>query len=76
MSQMTIYVPEKEARAIRQGARRDKQSVSEWARVKLAACLKSAWPAGYSDLFGALKDETMRRPSQAEWEHDTGRRDF
>ncbi len=76
MSQLTIYVPENEARAIRQGARREKKSVSEWARVKLAAGVKSAWPAGYGDLFGALQDNTMRRPPQSSTKSDVRRKAF
>lgn len=74
MSQLTIYVPDNEARAIRQGARREKLSLSEWARVKLSAGLKATWPAGYSDLFGALKDDSMQRPPQTSSQDDTQRK--
>lgn len=64
MSQLTIYVPEEEARAIRKAARAAKRSVSEWARAQMALRLRSTWPEGYGALFGAVADETLQRPEQ------------
>lgn len=64
MSQLTLYVPEEEARAIRKAARAAKRSVSEWARSQMAERLRSTWPEGYGSLFGAVADETLRRPEQ------------
>lgn len=64
MSQITIYVPEVEARAIRQAARADKRSVSEWARERMSAGFRSSWPADYWNLVGAIRDEAMKRPEQ------------
>lgn len=66
MSQVTIYVPENEVRAIRQAARQARQSVSEWARERMTPQLKPTWPPDWFSLFGALKDETFQRPVQPE----------
>ena len=63
MSQVTIYVPEKEARVMREAARREKRSVSEWARERLSGDLQESWPPGYFDLLGSLRDESLKRPT-------------
>jgi hypothetical protein len=64
MSQLTLYLPDEEARAIRKAARTDKRSVSEWARGRMAESLRSTWPEGCRAVFGAIKDDTLRRPVQ------------
>lgn len=73
MSQITLYVPEAEARAIRRAARAARQSVSQWARERMAAPQTPGWPADYAALFGALKDESMARPPQPSGRDDVRR---
>ena len=47
-------------------ARRERMSVSRWARLKLTVAASRSWPADYFDLFGALSESDMERPSQGE----------
>jgi hypothetical protein len=73
MSQITLYVLEAEARAIRRAARAARQSVSQWARERMVAGLQPGWPDGYFDLLGALKDDSLVRPPPPPAEADVRR---
>lgn len=73
MNQVTIYVPEDEIRVIKHAARQSKCSVSEWVRDRVGVQVKQRWPGGYFDLFGSLKDETLRRPPQPMAQDDVRR---
>lgn len=66
MSQMTIYLEEKEMRDIRLSAKRENISVSRWARNRLCEAVHHAWPRGYFDLFGTLAESDLSRPPQAD----------
>jgi hypothetical protein len=64
MSQITIYMPDSEARAIKSAARKEKRSVSDWAREKMLRDISQNWPEGYFSIAGSLTDATMKRPPQ------------
>ncbi len=70
MGQITIYLPDEQARAIRKAARSRKRSVSEWAREQLAAGLSKEWPPDYRGILGALHDDSFVRPTQLEVGND------
>jgi len=73
MSQLTIYLEEEMLRRVRKVARSEKRSVSEWTREKMLQGLKTGWPDGYFDLFGALQDDTFDRPPQGNLKNDIAR---
>ena len=73
MSQVTIYVPEEDARAIRRAAKRAGRSVSEWARLQMMARPEDGWPSGYFEVLGALRDDTLQRPAQPALRDDVRR---
>lgn len=73
MSQLTIYLEEETLRRVRKVARAEKRSVSEWAREKMLQGLKTGWPDGYFELFGALQDDAFHRPPQGDWKEDVER---
>lgn len=73
MSQLTIYLDEKSMRAVKAAARREKTSVSRWARDHLAEAARRSWPPGYFDLFGSLADAGFERASQGDWGQDIER---
>ena len=75
MSQMTIYLDDASMTAIKQSARRERVSVSSWARRRLSDAVRHAWPADYFTLFGALRDSDLARPSQTDLAADVNRQE-
>ena len=73
MSQLTIYLDEQAMREVKQAAKREHLSVSRWASAKLTHAARRSWPAGYFDLFGALRDTELRRPAAPPLSADTPR---
>ena len=71
--QLNIYVDEVTRRKIRAAARKDRSSLSKWARKAFNSALRDSWPEGYFELFGALKDVDIRRPNQGRFEDDAPR---
>ena len=63
-------------RQVKAAARREKVSVSRWAREKLAQAASRAWPPGYFELFGALADSDLERPPQGDWNKDADREEI
>jgi hypothetical protein len=49
---------------VKSAAKREKLSVSRWARKYLTRAAAQSWPDGYFSLFGALKDSDLERPPQ------------
>ena len=76
MSQLTIYLDEKSMKAVKAAARREKTSVSHWAREHLTQAARRSWPAGYFALFGALADSDLERPAQGGFPDDAPRREL
>ena len=73
MPHLNIYVDEVTRRRIRAAARKDRTSLSKWARKAMTRALRSPWPEGYFELFGALADSDLRRPDQGRFEDDAAR---
>jgi hypothetical protein len=73
MPHLNVYVDEETRKKIRAAARKDKSSLSKWARKAFTRELKNGWPEGYAHLFGALADVDIRRPPQPRWEDDVPR---
>jgi hypothetical protein len=76
MSQMTIYLDDASIKAIKRSARRERVSVSNWARRRLSESVRDAWPEGYFSLFGALRDSDLARPSQTDLAADADRQEL
>jgi hypothetical protein len=74
MSQLTIYLDETSMHDVRKSAKRDKVSVSLWARRRLCEAIRHTWPADYFGLFGALRESDLTRPPQGTLGADTTRR--
>jgi hypothetical protein len=74
MSTITIYMSDREVRAIKRAARKENLSVSGWARNKIKREITSEWPKGYFDLLGSLDDESMTRPPQPSKTSDAARK--
>jgi hypothetical protein len=74
MSQLTIYLGEEAMRDVKTAARKERVSVSQWARRRLCEAVRHAWPPEYFSLFGALRDSDLQRPTQGRWSKDVKRR--
>ena len=74
MSQLTIYLDEASMRGVKRSAKREKVSVSLWARRRLCEAVRSAWPQDYFTLFGALSDNDLKRPRQGTFDADATRK--
>ena len=74
MSQLTIYLDEASMRQIKRSARRERVSVSKWARRRLCEAVRHTWPADYFQHFGALADTDLSRPPQSDMPADASRR--
>jgi hypothetical protein len=73
MSQLTIYLDTDSMKRIKSAARRDRTSVSRWARARLCEGLQHAWPPDYFALFGALRESGLERPPQGAFADDAPR---
>ncbi len=68
---LNIYVDEKAGRFITQAAKRERVSLSRWAREKLLAATGSHdWPAGYRELIGSVEDDDFVAPPEGRPELD------
>ena len=76
MSQLTIYLDEASMRDVKRSAKREKISVSLWARRRLGEAVRHAWPRDYFELFGVLRDSDLTRPLQGRLTDDTPRKSF
>ena len=61
MAQLTIYLDEATRAKAKRAAERANCSLSRWSREKLsvAADEGQSWPEGFSDLFGAIRDDSF-----------------
>ena len=64
MAQISIYIDDDTLKQIEIAARKENDSISKWVKKRLVSSLKTAWPKDYFDLWGALKDDSFKRPSQ------------
>jgi len=76
MSQMTIYLDEAAARAIKRSAKREHMSVSNWARHRLCEAVRETWPSDFFHTFGALRDTDFERPPQTALASDAKRQEL
>ena len=73
MAQLTIYLDDDSFRKVKETAKRDRLSVSRWARRRLIEGLAQTWPSGYFELFGTLADSDLARPPQGKMGDDSPR---
>jgi len=73
MGQITIYMDEETIKKIERAATKEHDSISKWIKKRLVKFLKNEWPEGYFDLFGSIKDDAFKRPSQPDWGRDRKR---
>ena len=73
MAQISIYIDESTLKQIEIAAQKEHDSISKWVKKRLLSSLKTAWPKDYFDLFGALKDTSLKRPVEIKFSKDRKR---
>ena len=73
MGQITIYLDEKNLQKVKRAAKRDKTSVSQWAKKRLTNAIEKTWPDDYFELFGSLADVDLTRADQPVWKNNLQR---
>jgi hypothetical protein len=73
MAQLTIYLDDESIRKIEVAAAREKSSVSGWVKKRLIQSLEEQWPEEYFELFGALGEDDLHRPSETGFMADAPR---
>jgi len=65
MAQLTIYLDDQTLRRVADAARRERKSVSAWAREHLAesAFSPADWQAHVAENFGVIRDPSFDTPS-------------
>lgn len=64
MPQISLYIDKESLKRITAAAKRDKKSVSAWARERLVREPRAAWPEDLLNTYGSLKDSDLQRPPQ------------
>jgi hypothetical protein len=64
MPQISLYIDKESLKRITAAAKRDKKSVSAWARERLVREPRAAWPDELINTYGSLKDSAIERPPQ------------
>jgi len=65
VSQLIIDIDVEMEKAIRNAAKRDALSVSQWVKKKIqSAAVLSSWPSGYAELLGSIDDPTFKEPDE------------
>lgn len=73
MGQITIYIDDQTLKQIEAAAHEEHDSVSKWVKKRLIFSLKKSWPKDYMDLFGSLKESSLKRPAQPKLKKDIKR---
>ncbi len=68
-----IYIDNSTLKQIEIAAGKEHDSISKWVKKRLVSSLKTAWPKDYFDLFGALKDDSFKRPVEMKFSKDRKR---
>ncbi len=76
MGQLTIYLDQETDRKVKAAARKSKISVSKWVHNAVTASLRDAWPVGFAELYGAIKDKSFEKPGQPKARDDIPRKTF
>lgn len=62
MPQLSLYLDGETMESLRDGAGRERVSLSQYARCLIQNQAESAWPAGFWETYGALDDPTFVEP--------------
>lgn len=64
MSQLTIYLDGVTLKELRQRAKQEHRSISEWVKQAVQDKIRSVWPDSFIESLGSLSDTPLQRPEQ------------
>jgi hypothetical protein len=64
MPQLTLTIDKKTFKRIEKAASLAKDTASGWVSDKIKHSMKEAWPDGYFNIFGSIKDPTFKEPEE------------
>jgi hypothetical protein len=73
MPQISLEIDQPTLERIEKIARINNTSISGWVGNSIKYILKSNYPEGFFDLFGAIKDETFVEPEEIDFKYDLPR---
>ncbi len=63
MPQISLYIDKNTIKKIEYAAKLENKSDSQWISSKIKSSLENSWPEGWFNLFGSLKDDSFKEPS-------------
>jgi hypothetical protein len=76
MPQISLYIDEDTLTKVERRARQGNISVAKWVGKSIKKSISDEYPAGFFELFGALKSIPFERPPQGKFEDDCLREQF
>jgi hypothetical protein len=76
MPQISLYVDQETLKKIERSAEAKNMSMSKWVGETIQKYLVDEYPAGFFNLFGSAKDDTMIRPKQIDFAADIKREEI
>lgn len=73
MPQISLYIDKETLARISRLARHERTSISKWVGRNLKALLDDEYPEGYFSAFGAIADDSFKRPDSPDHAHDIHR---
>jgi len=76
MSQISLYIDESTMKKVENAAKKQHISISKWVATQLHGCLDAAYPVGFENLFGSVKDGSFAEPGEIPFGADSKRETF
>ena len=64
MPQLSLYIDKETLKKLEVIANNEKVSLSKWVGLLIRDALNNNYPPNYFDLFGSVKDESLKEPNE------------
>ena len=64
MGQLSLYIDEETLKKVEIAAKKENVSISKWITSRIKKSFKTNWDDDFFKLFGAIDDESFKRPDQ------------
>lgn len=76
MPQISLYIDEKTLKKIEVIAGLENISLSKWVGSRIKESLDNNYPPNYFELFGSVKDDTLKEPEELYNSSDSAREEL
>jgi len=73
MPQVSLYVDQETLEKIEELARKSHTSISKWVGNNIRRIIQDDYPEDFFELFGAVRDDSFKRPDQPSSNQDAKR---